>query len=186
MIAITNFNDTIERNDQCSLRDAIRMANGHLEKDACGDASESTVQHRDGPTRRGRTLRSEPGQIENEDSDDVDLAARGGDLDVAGEMIIHGCGHSDTFFDGAGHRVFEIWSGGSLKLERLTVRGGISNLGGAILNRGNFVAADVTFAQNLSEGDKGQVGRRDIVCGASGGVAVPQASVVRLPALKGV
>ena len=32
-----------------------------------------------------------------------------------------------------------------------------------------FVATDVTFAQNLSEGDDGQVGRRDIVCGASGG-----------------
>ena len=64
VIAITNFNDTIERNDQCSLRDAIRMANGHLEKDACGDASEPPFNIVMGQLGGVELSGVNPGQIE--------------------------------------------------------------------------------------------------------------------------
>ncbi|MCS7470454.1 S8 family serine peptidase [Stieleria sp. ICT_E10.1] len=96
--------------------------------------------------------------------------AASGDLDISGSITIIGANVGSTVVDGAGiDRVFKVHPGAELRLERLTVSGGVSppfQGGGGILSSGQLELHDTEVRDNTAS----EVGLNNYQHG--GGVAV--------------
>jgi CSLREA domain-containing protein len=137
IITVTTFNDELNADGDCSLREAIRAANLDVGVDACpaGSADDSIR------LSAGTYTLAIAGQSED--------AALTGDLDLsgAGHLAIQGAGASATIVDGGDiDRVFDIVGAtSSAALSNLTIQngqvpsgqgsGGIRNVGTLTLDR---------------------------------------------------
>ena len=137
IITVTTFNDELNADGDCSLREAIRAANLDVSVDGCpaGSADDSIR------LSAGTYMLAIVGQSED--------AALTGDLDLsgAGHLAIQGAGASTTIVDGGNiDRVFDIVGAtSSAVLSNLTIQngqvpsgqgsGGIRNVGTLTLDR---------------------------------------------------
>ncbi len=138
----------------CSLREAIYQAN------QLPDAT--TIVLRAGTYTI--TLNDPPYNVEEEPNTDENLNVRG-DFDVQGELTIIGAGQGQTIIrslgeNTTGERLFDVLSGATFNLRRLTLRDGYSDTyGGAIRNNGQVLAQQVDFLSNIADaGVQGQGG----------------------------
>ncbi|MFN0093707.1 MAG: choice-of-anchor Q domain-containing protein [Dehalococcoidia bacterium] len=120
-ITVTTTADSLAADGLCSLREAVIAANTDTSQDACprGTAPELIE------LPAGTYTLALAGQGEHH--------AASGDLDLRGNLTIRGAGPGLTVIDAAGlDRVFHM-IGGPIRLERLTIRGGIDpeEVGGA-------------------------------------------------------
>jgi CSLREA domain-containing protein len=134
-ITVNTFNDELNADGDCSLREAIRAANLNVSVDACPAGSGDDSIH----LSAGTYMLAIAGQ--NED------AALTGDLDISGADHLTIQGASTTIVDGGGiDRVFDIVSASSsVALSNLTIQngqvpsgqssGGIRNVGTLMLDR---------------------------------------------------
>ena len=114
-INVSTTADELNDNGQCSLREAVRLANGAGTDPACGDGDGApySIILADGETY---TL-----SIGGSDEDD----AATGDLDVRAQVTVGSAGGGDATVDGGGiDRVFHVHSDADLTLNRLTITGG--------------------------------------------------------------
>ena len=82
---------------------------------------------------------------------DAEQLAAQGDLDVSSTILITGAGAGSTTINGSmSDRIFDVLSGGDLRLDSLTVTGGDGDFytGGAVFVDGTFTANDVVFRNN--------------------------------------
>jgi len=133
--------------DDCSLREAIIAANT--------EAGANTIH-----VRPGTYTLSIQGRYD-------DAAARG-DLDITDDLILAGSAREASVVTAGGSaaaiedRVFDVMSGVSAQLERLTIRDAFFHFpphdcGGGIRNRGDLILADVLVANNVMRGDGGGI-----------------------------
>jgi CSLREA domain-containing protein len=127
--------DELNDNGECSLREAVRLANGTSTDPACGDdqGAPYSIVLADGETY---TL-----SIAGSDEDD----AATGDLDVRAQVTIGPAGDGAATVDGGGlDRVFQVHAGGDFTLRGITVTGGaaaavtLDEGGGGIHNAGTL------------------------------------------------
>ena len=82
---------------------------------------------------------------------DAEQLAAQGDLDVSSTILITGAGTGSTTINGSmSDRIFDVLSGGDLRLDSLSVTGGDGDFytGGAAFVDGTFTANDVVFRNN--------------------------------------
>jgi CSLREA domain-containing protein len=139
--------DELNRDGDCSLREAIRAANLNASVDACAAGSGvDTISLPDGTyllTRSG--------------SDDT---AAAGDLDLNSPLTINGGGSPDTLIDGNQiDRIFDIAPGVTIRLNNLTVRNGAGGVrdGGAIHNAGTLYLTNSNIRSSLTDGRGGGI-----------------------------
>ncbi|MCG8346979.1 MAG: CSLREA domain-containing protein, partial [Chloroflexales bacterium] len=140
-ITVNTFDDELNNDGDCSLREAIQAANTDSPVDACaGDTDPDTIT-----LRAGTYTLSLPGVNEN--------AGATGDLDITSTnaVTITGAGAGTTIINAGdtnvgvlGDRVFEVRPNANLTISGVTIRGGDSRIstgstvrnGGGILNSG--------------------------------------------------
>lgn len=131
-ITVTTTTDELQKDGDCSLREAIRAANLNTAVDACLAGSGSNVDTIMLPA--GRYALGIAGT--NED------AAATGDLDIKDSVVITGESSETTIIDGSRlDRVFHILGSARATLAKLTVRNGdigMKGEGGGIRNKGTL------------------------------------------------
>jgi hypothetical protein len=150
------------RDQTCSLREAIRVANDRSEINDCGQRTHE----------RSVLVMAGRGRIELGDSALEDDEALTGDLDIRGTIEIVGCG-TDTTVISAEYRsrVFEVHPEGDLTLRRMRISKGKASMGGGLLNRGRVALEDVSFFANEAYGMDASPGEAFFGCGGGGGGA---------------
>ncbi len=130
IVYVTTTQDELNRDGDCSLREAIQSINQQSPVDACRGGLDADIIQ----LGQGNYVLSIPGARE-------DLSATG-DLDIDRSMTILGAGSDNTIVDGNGlDRVFHIVSTDSVvKIMNLTIQGGAVGEGefyggGGILNK---------------------------------------------------
>ena len=133
---VTKFEDSYDGkcNQDCSLRDAIHVANN----------TPGTHQVNLSP---GTYLQTIPG-YENKN--------QGGDWDVSANVTLIGAGPDKTVIDAKGlDRIFEVLPGASLTLQGVSLinghASGIVPYGGAIRNRGTLTLQNCLVKNNLAD-----------------------------------
>lgn len=114
-ITVTTFDDEVNSDGDCSLREAVIAANSDTAVDACpaGNGADTII------LPIGEFVFSLAGSGEN--------GALTGDLDILDDLTVIGVGANDTFIDANGlDRVFELLNNSQVRLVRLTARGGNS------------------------------------------------------------
>ncbi|HZD52358.1 MAG TPA: choice-of-anchor Q domain-containing protein [Woeseiaceae bacterium] len=119
-VVVTDFDDVIDDDDgTCTLREAVRSANGDAAIDACaisGTAGDDVIVL----TAGTYAVDLANGSAEDESAD--------GDLDILGPLEIRGVSPEYTVIDGdaetARERVFEIGAYTSVSIRDLTITGG--------------------------------------------------------------
>ncbi|MFQ6027764.1 MAG: choice-of-anchor Q domain-containing protein, partial [Dehalococcoidia bacterium] len=146
-IDVNTFDDELNNDGDCSLREAIIAANTDAAVGAC-------------PAGNGTDLINLPaGTYKLTLAGAGENAAATGDLDITGDLIIDGAGRDATIIDGngsvLGDRVLHITSDTiKVRLTGLTVQNG-SNAGGSgagILNIGALTATDIAVKNNAGTG----------------------------------
>lgn len=131
-IQVTETQDELNNDGDCSLREAIRAANTNQSVDACPAGSSDSVDNILVPP--GTYALSLPGSLEND--------GLTGDLDITSSMVLTGGGVGRTIL--AGHqidRVLHLISAGAVTIRRLTIQGGSAPLensqsrGGGVFNQ---------------------------------------------------
>ena len=153
-IAVTATNDELNTDGDCSLREAIQAANTDTGVDSClsGNGADTIM------VPAGTYTLSLPSLEDSNTS---------GDLDIVGDLTIHGAGAASTIIDGGDiDRVFDVQIGANVAISGLTITNGSSgpaNDGGGIRNAG-------TLTVNSSVIDRNWAGNNDSYeSGASGG-----------------
>ncbi len=97
-------------------------------------------------------------------------ASATGDLDITGNITITGSGSRGTIIDGNNlDRVIEVLSG-KVNISGLTIRHGIANTGGGLLNNGGRVTLrSVAVVENRALGVSGSKGAQGVGGGQNGG-----------------
>ena len=173
-LVVTTTNDELSDDTDCSLREAIQVANADDDtaEDDCVDSG--TLVAGDADTIEF-DVPDDTYEID-EVGDDEDLNVTG-DFDITDDLTIIGGGIDETFIDGGGtpgsydcptgtetDRVFHVHSG-TLTLEQLTVQNGIvedadaanQELGGGILVDGDGLVLDNVLVQdNVACDDDGE------------------------------
>jgi CSLREA domain-containing protein len=132
-------------NLQCSLRDAVAVANQ--------SASADTILL---PSGTYVLSRLDPLDEQNRPLDDDDNLV--GDLDISGELRIKGAGPGKSIISGSTddlfavkHRLLEVRPDARLVLERLTLKNGrIAGKGGAVENHSQLQLRDVWAQNNIA------------------------------------
>ena len=139
-IAVTTFDDELNGDGDCSLREAIQAANTDGPVDACtpGSGSDTIL------VPSGTYILTIPGA--NEDGNQT------GDLDIRGDLVIQGEGASSTIVDGDGlDRVFDIFSGLELEFSDITATHGYvyNSVGAGVWNWDSDITLNrVVLAEN--------------------------------------
>jgi CSLREA domain-containing protein len=139
--------DELNRDGDCSLREAVRAANLDAPVDAC--AAGSGVDTISLPA--GAYLLTRLG------SDDT---AAAGDLDLNSSLTLNGAGSTTTFVDGNQiDRIFDIAPGVTVRLNNLTIRNGAGGVrdGGAIHNSGTLYLTNTTVRRSFTDGRGGGI-----------------------------
>lgn len=135
VIYVTNTGDLVTSGDGCSLREAVMNANG----DSRAGSFECV------PGSGDDVIILPPSRIQFSLAalDDGAEDAQRGDLDVTGNLTVVGGGEQFTNIDGKlNGRIFDVQSGASLTLRRLTLSSGTAAAQGGAIR----VAADATLA----------------------------------------
>ncbi|MBI2021675.1 CSLREA domain-containing protein [Candidatus Daviesbacteria bacterium] len=133
-ITVNTTNDELNINGSCSLREAIQAANTDAAVDSCTAGSGTDTIN----TPAGTYTLGIVGPGEN--------ANATGDLDILGNLTINGAGATTTIIDGGAiDRVFEIHSGTTVQINKVTVQNG--NRSG-VLNRGILTLTNSTITNN--------------------------------------
>nr|WP_298146857.1 CSLREA domain-containing protein [uncultured Pseudomonas sp.] len=151
-LLVTSKTDTYDGqcNQQCSLRDAVAVANQSAGADIILlPAGTYTLT-------RLNSRNDEGDPIEEDDN----LL---GDLDVSGDLLIKGAGIGKSIIKGATgdlfaveHRLIEVQASAHLALKHLTLTEGRSGYnGGAMENHGRVLLHDVQVLQNIARGIPG-------------------------------
>ncbi|MCC6905763.1 MAG: tandem-95 repeat protein [Anaerolineae bacterium] len=149
-IIVTSFNDDVNDDGICSLREAIMVANddksGGRRARECGVTPQTDTNTIYLPSGTYALTRTDSG---NEDSSST------GDLDTYGDLAILTPAEGATITAGAGFkdRVFHVF-GGTVRLSGLAITGGnvLSGDGGAIYNGGTLSLTNVTLSGNKAQG----------------------------------
>ena len=143
-ITVNTTDDELNRDGDCSLREAIQAANTDGAVDACTAGSgDDTITLPAGTYTLALTGAGE-------DSNAT------GDLDIAGNLIIDGAGAASTIIDGGGvDRVLHILSGVSAKIDRVKITNGSNTIGGGIYNLGGALTLNNGIVSGNTAGDAG-------------------------------
>lgn len=139
-ITVTTTDDEINKDGDCSLREAILAANLDQVFDACpaGNKADTII------LKKGEYILTRTGT--NED------AALTGDLDLNTNMIISGAGRTKTIINGNGlDQVFEIAANRKVQISDVSVIGGNSPTtgGGLMIDQGGIlILIDSTISGN--------------------------------------
>jgi CSLREA domain-containing protein len=146
-VIVNTQEDELNRDGDCSLREAILAANTGTSVDACSVGSGAN------------TIGLSPGIYILTLAGDFEDAGATGDLDLQANLVIRGVGARSTIIDGNnGDRVFDILPGARVVLSDLAVRGGsIDGNGGGIENEGKLIITRVTVSDNFAVGDGGGI-----------------------------
>lgn len=143
-ILVSVTTDEVAVNGNCSLREAVIAANTDSAVDRCRAGAGADTIFLPG----GTYVLSLVGP--NED------AAQTGDLDVVGNITIHGAGATSTIIEGGSQdywladRVIDVLHTGTLALIGATVRGGACGSGAGILNAGTASVVDSRVEDNYA------------------------------------
>ena len=172
-IVITTLLDTLEEDEECSLREAIQSANTDTAVGGCvaGAGADLLVFQNPGMVE---LLLNGAGEDENQS----------GDLDILSEMSITGCGADVTVIDGhLADRILHVHANGDLQLQGIALRrgavsgsagqisggGSAMGAGGAIYNAGVLSMEDCVLSQNQVTGGAGSPGAQPGGGGGGGG-----------------
>jgi CSLREA domain-containing protein len=144
-ITVSTFDDELNTDGDCSLREALQAANLDTGVDAC-------------PTGSGLddTVLLPPGQYTLTLSGGNEDGGVTGDLDILQTVRLTGSGMESTILDGAGlDRVIHIAGTGNMVIENLTIQNGYASGslygGGGIFNqKGNLTLSRVWLKGNLT------------------------------------
>ena len=146
-LLVTVKNDSYDGqcNLNCSLRDAVQVANQSADADIILLPSGTYKLTRP-------NLRNDDNQPIDEDDNLI------GDLDVTGELLIKGGGIGKSIIEGltedlfaVEHRLIEVHPGASLSLDRMTLTDGRSaQNGGAVENHGSLLLRNVHVLRNIT------------------------------------
>ncbi|MGH7287540.1 MAG: choice-of-anchor Q domain-containing protein [Myxococcota bacterium] len=129
-LRVTTFEDELNSDGDCSLREAIQAANTDAAVDACA-AGHGTDAIR---LRAGSYVLSSAQQLE-----------------ITGDLTLEGAGAADTVIDAAQlGRVFHI-PGWSVELEGLSIQKGLAPFGAGILNFGALFLTQSSVRDNMAE-----------------------------------
>ena len=144
-ITVNTFDDELNGDGDCSLREAIQAANTDTPVDACTPGSGADTI----TLPAGTYTLSIAGAGED--------ANATGDLDITDDLTIIGANARLTIIDGNGlDRVFEVFDGTTVHISDLTITGGSGDrdsFGGGIFNSGTLTLTNVSVSDNrTSEG----------------------------------
>lgn len=132
-IVVTDEADTDDPFDgRCSLREAIESANADAARDStCADGAGADV------------IVLGPGEYAVDQAGADEDANVTGDLDITTEVTLRGDGIGATALVGDGSdRLFDVISGGTLRIEDVTLRGGAAEEGGCLRVAGAATLVD--------------------------------------------
>ena len=142
-IGVNTTDDELNTDGDCSLREAIRAANLNHAVDQCPAGSSNSTDTISLPSGTYKL------NIVGSDDD-----AQKGDLDLTGNVILHGVSNTKTIIDAdnIGERVFDIQSNAQVFLSDMTIQGGDDSgyCGGGIRNNGSLSLEKVLFIANYS------------------------------------
>jgi CSLREA domain-containing protein len=150
-IMVTTTADELNRDGDCSLREAVRAANTNARVDACRAGSSSST---DVITLRAGTYTLAIGGTAEDD-------ALRGDLDLRGTIAVIGAGAGRSIIDASRlDRVFDVRGGANITISGMTLRNGapLSDFrGGAIRNEGRLTLRGSTLRESGNEGYGGGI-----------------------------
>ena len=141
-ISVTTTDDELNRDGDCSLREAIQATNQRVAVDACLPGTGNDLID----LRSATYTLSWAGSGDN--------AGLTGDLDITGNLTIRGPDARTTVLDGQQRdRVLDVQPGGQLTLAGLTVLNGRSSnqSGGGIANAGTLTVVNSIVSENTTE-----------------------------------
>ena len=144
-ITVTTTDDENNSDGDCSLREAIRSANGDFSVDDCeaGNGADTI------------TLPAGAYAFDPSLGATGENSASTGDLDILEDLTINGAGRLNTTVDADGHdRVFDILTGADVTLTGMTITGGDphGNHGGGIyVVSGSLALLNVRVTGNATE-----------------------------------
>jgi CSLREA domain-containing protein len=146
ILIVTTTADELNKNDKCSLREAIIAANTNKAVGGCPAGS----SYYDDTIILGSDTYSLTLQGKNED------AAATGDLDIKSKIKIIGASNGKTIIDASGlsDRVFHILGYGSADISKVTIRMG-SGDGGGLYNVGTLTLSYSTVLSSTASGSFG-------------------------------
>lgn len=150
-IVVNEAADELNADGDCSLREAVRAANGNTTADECiPGTGADTISLPSGFYAFSAML------------DGDDDGAQTGDLDLAGNLAIVGAGATSTQVDARGlDRVFDVLTGATVRLSGLAITGGLTpspnfedpnSFGGGIETGGTLTLDRVLVSGNKANG----------------------------------
>jgi CSLREA domain-containing protein len=135
-LRVTSFEDEVNADGDCSLREAIQAANTDAAVDACAAGHGADA------------IRLPAGSY---------VLGSVGPLEITGDLTLRGAGAADTVIDGARlGRVFHV-AGWNVELEGLTIQNGLAPFDGGILNQGILFLTHSAVRGNTAESSNGGI-----------------------------
>src|SRR5690606_3343508 len=134
---VTTFEDELNTDGDCSLREALQAAATDTAVDACeaGSGADRVILPAGTFVLLGAA--NENGNLR-------------GDLDISTEVTIQGDA-AGTVIDGGGRdRIIEVHAGGNVTLRALTITGGKEEVGGGIRNAGTLTVDNCVVTGNTA------------------------------------
>jgi|GEM_PF-2415435 len=147
-ITVNTFDDELNNDGDCSLREAIEAANSDTAVDGCPAGNGSDKIN----LPAGTYDFSIPGTAED--------LNQTGDLDISSDILIIGAGKDLTFIDGGDlDRIFHITGSHTVTLNHFTIQNGYvedaNGYGGGIYNEGTLTIKNSDVTSCYAQGDDG-------------------------------